>query len=34
VPIGGDPRVTYRDATELMAALHRFAMSHLPAGVR
>ncbi len=34
VPIGGDPRVTFRDASELVASLHRLALSHLPAGSR
>lgn len=30
VPIGGDPRITYRNANELAASLHRMALSHLP----
>lgn len=34
VPIGGDRRIVYRDAAELIAALHRLAMAQLPAGSR
>jgi hypothetical protein len=34
VPIGGEPRVTYRDAAELVQSLHRLALSHLPEGGR
>lgn len=34
VPIGGDRRIVYRDAAELVAALHRLAMAQLPARSR
>ena len=34
VPIGGEGRAAFRDARELVAALHTLAASHLPAGPR
>lgn len=34
LPIGGDPRLVYRDGRELLAALHRLAMAQLPARSR
>lgn len=34
VPMGGDPRITYRNANELVASLHRMALSFLPSRSR